>query len=37
LHLLAAYSINDEGEITGQGCIMPACTELHAYRATPKR
>jgi probable HAF family extracellular repeat protein len=37
LHLLAANSINDEGEITGQGCIMPACTELHAYRATPKR
>lgn len=33
LHLLAAYSINDAGEIAGQGCVMPACTELHAYRA----
>jgi hypothetical protein len=37
LHLLAAYSINDAGEITGQGCVMPACTELHAYRATPSK
>jgi probable HAF family extracellular repeat protein len=37
LHLLAASSINDAGEITGQGCIMPACTELHAFLATPKR
>ena len=36
LHLLAAYSINDVGEIAGQGCVMPACTELHAFRATPK-
>jgi probable HAF family extracellular repeat protein len=36
LHLLAAYSINDAGEIVGQGCVMPACTELHAYRAIPK-
>jgi probable HAF family extracellular repeat protein len=36
LHLLAAYSINDAGEIVGQGCVMPACTELHAYRATPR-
>jgi probable HAF family extracellular repeat protein len=36
LHLLAAYSINDAGEIVGQGCVMPACTEFHAYRAIPK-
>lgn len=36
LHLLAAESINDAGEITGQGCVMPACTELHAFRATPR-
>ena len=36
LHLLGAYSINDAGEISGQGCVMPACTELHAFRATPK-
>jgi probable HAF family extracellular repeat protein len=37
LHLLGAYSINDAGEIAGQGCVMPACTEFHAFRATPKR
>jgi probable HAF family extracellular repeat protein len=37
LHLLFADSINDAGEIVGQGCVMPACTEMHAYRATPKR
>jgi len=37
LHLLVASSINDAGEIAGQGCVMPACTELHAFRATPKR
>ena len=36
LHLLGAYSINDIGEIAGQGCVMPACTELHGFRATPK-
>jgi probable HAF family extracellular repeat protein len=36
LHLLGAYSINDEGEIAGQGCVMPACTEFHAFRATPR-
>jgi probable HAF family extracellular repeat protein len=33
LHLLSAESMNDAGEITGQGCVMPACTEMHAYRA----
>jgi hypothetical protein len=37
LHLLTASSINDAGEIAGQGCVMPACTEFHAFRATPKR
>ncbi|MEG9438252.1 hypothetical protein JAO29_19045 [Edaphobacter sp. HDX4] len=36
LQLLTAQSINDAGQITGQGCVMPACTELHAFRATPK-
>jgi probable HAF family extracellular repeat protein len=36
LRLLGAYSINDEGEIAGQGCVMPACTEFHAFRATPR-
>ncbi len=37
LHLLNAESMNDAGDITGQGCVMPACSELHAYRATPDR
>jgi len=36
LHLLSAESMNDAGEITGQACVMPACKELHAYRATMK-
>lgn len=36
LHLMGAYSINDEGEIAGQACVLPACTEMHAYRLTPK-
>jgi probable HAF family extracellular repeat protein len=36
LHLLGAYSINDEGEIAGQACVMPACSEMHAYRLSPK-
>jgi probable HAF family extracellular repeat protein len=36
LHLLAAYSINDVGEIAGQGCVMPACTVMHAFRLSPK-
>jgi probable HAF family extracellular repeat protein len=36
LQLLGAYSINDVGEIAGQACVKPACTELHAFRATPK-
>jgi probable HAF family extracellular repeat protein len=36
LHLLNAESMDDAGEIVGQGCVMPACTVLHAYRATPK-
>jgi probable HAF family extracellular repeat protein len=37
LHLLGAYSINDAGEIAGQGCVMPACTVMHAFRLSPKR
>ncbi|HTZ59420.1 MAG TPA: DUF3466 family protein [Acidobacteriaceae bacterium] len=37
LHLLGAYSINDQGEIAGQGCVLPACTELHAVRLSVKR
>lgn len=37
LHLLQAFSLNDAGVIVGQGCVMPACTELHAFRATPNR
>jgi probable HAF family extracellular repeat protein len=36
LHLLSANSLNDEGEIAGQACVLPACTEMHAYRLTPK-
>jgi probable HAF family extracellular repeat protein len=36
LYLLAAYSINDAGEITGQGCVLPDCSVMHAFRATPK-
>jgi probable HAF family extracellular repeat protein len=36
LYLLAAYGINDSGDIVGQGCVMPACTEFHAFIARPK-
>jgi probable HAF family extracellular repeat protein len=36
LYLLSASSINEAGEITGQACVLPACSELHAFRATPK-
>ncbi len=36
LHLLGAYSINDEGEIAGQACVLPACTEMHGFRLTPQ-
>ena len=36
LYLLSAYSINDAGEIVGQGCVLPACSVLHAYRASPR-
>jgi probable HAF family extracellular repeat protein len=35
LYLLSGYSINEVGEITGQGCVLPACTVLHAFVATP--
>ena len=37
LHLLAASSINDDGEIAGQACVMPACTVMHAFRLSLKR
>jgi probable HAF family extracellular repeat protein len=37
LHLLFAQTINDEGEIVGQGCVLPECTVLHAFRATPRK
>jgi probable HAF family extracellular repeat protein len=37
LRLLGAYSVNDAGEIAGQGCVLPACTEMHAFRLVPKR
>ena len=36
LYLLSASSINEAGEITGQACVLPACSELHAFRATPR-
>jgi len=36
LYLLGAYSINDAGQIVGQGCMLPACTEFHAFLATPE-
>ncbi len=36
LYLLNASSINDSGEIVGQACVLPACSELHAFLATPK-
>jgi probable HAF family extracellular repeat protein len=37
LYLLSATSINDAGEIVGQGCVMPECSVLHAFLATPER
>ena len=36
LYLLSASSINEAGEITGQACVLPDCSVLHAFRATPK-
>jgi probable HAF family extracellular repeat protein len=36
LHLLNAEALNDDGEIVGQACVLPACTEFHAYQARPK-
>lgn len=33
LYLLNADSIN---EAFGQACVLPACTELHAFLATPE-
>lgn len=36
LYLLNADSINEVGQIVGQACVLPACTELHAFLATPE-
>jgi len=36
LYLLGAYSINDSGEIVGQGCVLPDCTVLHTFLAKPE-
>jgi uncharacterized membrane protein len=37
LYLLFGQSINEAGEITGQGCVQPDCTVMHAFVATPSR
>jgi probable HAF family extracellular repeat protein len=36
LYLLNADSVNDSGEIVGQACVLPDCSELHAFKATPE-
>jgi probable HAF family extracellular repeat protein len=36
LYLLSADSINDSGEIAGQACVLPDCTEMHAFLAKPE-
>ncbi|HLY40188.1 MAG TPA: hypothetical protein VKR52_03200 [Terracidiphilus sp.] len=36
LYLLGAYSIDDSGEITGQGCVLPECSVLHTFLARPE-
>ena len=36
LYLLTADSINNSGEIVGQACVLPDCSQLHAFRATPE-
>lgn len=36
LYLLNASSINDSGEITGQACVLPDCSVLHAFLARPE-
>jgi probable HAF family extracellular repeat protein len=36
LYLLNADAINNSGEIVGQACVLPDCTEFHAFRATPE-
>jgi hypothetical protein len=35
LYLLSGDSISEAGEIAGQGCVLPDCTVLHAFVATP--
>jgi uncharacterized membrane protein len=37
LYLLFGQSINEAGEITGQGCVQPDCTVMHAFVATPSQ
>jgi len=36
LYLLTVDSINNSGEIVGQACVLPDCSQLHAFRATPE-
>ncbi len=36
LYLLSAESVNEKGEITGQACVLPDCSVLHAFVARPK-
>ena len=36
LYLLNAESVNDSGEIVGQACVLPDCSQLHAFKATPE-
>jgi probable HAF family extracellular repeat protein len=33
LYLISTGDINDRGEITGQGCVLPDCTVLHTFVA----
>jgi probable HAF family extracellular repeat protein len=33
LYLVGTGDINDRGEITGQACVLPACTVLHTFVA----
>jgi probable HAF family extracellular repeat protein len=37
LYFLFGQSINEAGEITGQGCVLPDCKVLHAFVATPSQ
>lgn len=35
LYLVGTGDINDRGEITGIGCVLPACTVFHTFVAIP--